>query len=120
MRSYRPKRVGEMIFRELAMRLRTEVKDDRVGDISITRVEVNRDLSRATIFFLPLGGGAVTDDIEDGLVEAAKQLRGPIGRELRLRHAPELVFVEDTEHDKALRVASLLDQIANERGEGRE
>lgn len=115
--SYRPQRVGEMIFRELALRLRTEVKDERVGDISITRVEVNRDLSRAVVFFLPLGGGEVSAELAEGLVEAARQLRGPIGRSLRLRHAPELVFKEDTEHDKALRVARLLDQIAHDREE---
>lgn len=117
--SYRPQRVGEMIFRELSMRLRTQVKDERVGDISITRVEVTRDLSRAQIFFLPLGGGEVDEDLHEGLLEAAKQLRGPIGRALRLRHAPELVFREDVDHDKAVNVARLLDQIASERGEGR-
>jgi ribosome-binding factor A len=115
--SYRPQRVGEMIFRELSLRLRTEVKDERVGDVSITRVEVNRDLSRAQIFFLPLGGGEVSEDLREGLVEAARQLRGPIGRSLRLRHAPELVFKEDTEHDKALRVARILDEIGREREE---
>ena len=115
MGGYRPKRVAQMIFRELSSRLHTQVKDPRVGFVSITRVEVSRDLSRATAFFLPLGGGEVSEDLVAGLAEAAKQLRGPIGRELRLRHAPEIVFVEDTEHDKALEVARLLEKLSRER-----
>ena len=54
MRGYRPERVAELIHRELGQRLLTEIKDPRVTPISITKVDVNRDLSRAIIHFLPL------------------------------------------------------------------
>lgn len=111
---YRPERVAEMVHRELAQRLRTEVKDPRVEPISITSVQVTRDLSRASIAYLPLGGGLPSADLKEGLAQAAKQLRGPIGRALRLRHAPELVFEYDEHREAAFRVTALLDRIGRE------
>jgi ribosome-binding factor A len=115
MPGYRPERVGEMIFRELAERLRSQIKDPRVAPISITKVEVTRDLSRAVVSYMPLGGGQPAADLVEGLEVAAKQLRGPIGRALRLRHAPELVFTYDERTDAAFRVTAILDKLSAER-----
>lgn len=121
MRGYRPERVAELLHKELAQRLRLEVKDPRLEPLSITHVDVTRDLSRATVHYLPLGGGEVTGDLRDALDEAAKRLRGPIGRALRLRHAPEIVFVKDVHTERAVRVTQLIDEIAAERrGTGEE
>ena len=117
MPSYRPERIAEMIHRELAQRLRLEVKDPRVTPISITGVEVTRDLRRAEIAYMPLGGGDVSAELQEGLEEAAKRLRGPIGRALRLRHAPELVFEVDSTTEEAIRVTRLLDELARQREE---
>jgi len=114
MRGYRPERVAELIHRELGQRLLTEIKDPRVTPISITKVEVNRDLSRAVVHFLPLGGGVPSPDLVDGLDHVAKQLRGPIGRALRLRHSPELVFEVDTHTEEAVRITQLLNEIGEE------
>jgi ribosome-binding factor A len=105
----------EMIHRELADRLRSDIKDERIGMLSITHVEVTRDLSRATISYMPLGGGAPSEDLVDAIDQAARQLRGPIGRVLRLRHAPELVFVYDEHTDAAFRVTALIDKLGAER-----
>ncbi|MEQ1566015.1 MAG: 30S ribosome-binding factor RbfA [Myxococcota bacterium] len=126
MSGYRPERVAEMIHRELAERLRSDLKDERLAALSITAVEVTRDLSRAQISYMPLGGGQPTEDLVEAVEQAARQLRGPIGRALRLRHAPELVFVYDEHTDAAFRVTALLDRIGAERrareatGEGEE
>lgn len=117
MRGYRPERVAELVHKELAQRLRLEVKDPRLEPVSLTHVEVNRDLSRATVHYLPLGGGAPSQDLQEALDEAARQLRGPVGRALRLRHAPELVFVVDTHTEKAFEVSRLIDEVAAERRE---
>lgn len=106
-----------LIHQELGQRLRLQVKDPRVTPISITSVEVSRDLKRAVVQFLPLGGGPVGPELLEGLVSAARQLRGPIGRALRLRHAPELVFEVDTHTEDAIRITSLLDRLAAEREE---
>ncbi len=115
MPAHRAERVAEMLHRELDERLRLEVKDPRVTPISITSVEVSRDLSRAVVEFLPLGGGPVEQDLLDGLAHAARQLRGPIGRALRLRHAPEIVFRVDAHTEEAIRITGLLARMERER-----
>ena len=117
MPGYRPARVAELIHKELGQRLRLEVKDPRVTPISITAVDVTRDLSRATVSYLPLGGGTPSADLIDGLSAAARQLRGPIGRALRLRHAPEIVFEVDTHTEEAIRITQLLDSLAEQRSD---
>jgi ribosome-binding factor A len=111
MPSYRPERVAEMVHRELSTRLRRDIKDPQMGDVSITRVDMTRDLGRATVYFLPLGGGDVSKELRQALARASKQLRGPVGRALRLRTAPEIVFREDVHHEEAVRLTRLLDQI---------
>jgi ribosome-binding factor A len=115
MPGFRPERVAEMIHRELSERLRSEIKDPRVGPISITNVEVTRDLSRAVISYMPLGGGEPSEELTEGLHDAARRVRGPIGRVLRLRHAPELVFVYDRKTDEAFHVMGVLDRLTRER-----
>lgn len=114
MPSYRPARVAEMIHRELAQRLREEIKDPELTDISITKVDVSRDLGRATVWYLPLGGGEVTEGLRGAVDRAARRLRGPVGRALRLRTAPELVFEVDPHTDEAVRITSLLGRIGEE------
>lgn len=115
MPGFRPERVAEMIHRELDERLRSEIKDPRVGPVSITNVVVTRDLSRAVISYLPLGGGEPSADLREGLDEAARRVRGPIGRVLRLRHAPELVFTYDRKTDEAFHVMGVIDRLSAER-----
>ena len=120
MGGYRAERVAEMIHRELAQRLLLEVKDPRLEPVSITNVKVSGDLSRAVVDYLPLGGGAPSTDLVDALDEAAQRLRGPIGRALRLRHAPQILFRLDTHTETAVRVTSLLRDLVHEDGEGEE
>lgn len=114
MPSHRPERIAEMIHREIAERLLTEIKDPEMEPISITSVEVTRDLGRATVHYLPLGGGASSKGLLSALERVARGLRGPVGRALRLRTAPELVFVYDAQHEEAVRVTHLLEEVARE------
>ena len=72
---------------------------------------------RRRCLVLARGGGTPSADLMEGLEVAAKQLRGPIGRALRLRHAPELVFEVDEHLEEAIRVTHLLDRLAEERRE---
>jgi ribosome-binding factor A len=117
MPSYRPKRVAEMVHKEVSHRLRVEIKDPRISSISITNVEVSRDLQGAVISYLPLGGGVPSEELLAGLSDAARRLRGPIGRALRLRRAPNLHFVYDSNFEDAIRVSNLLDRLGAERNE---
>jgi ribosome-binding factor A len=115
MPGHRPERVADMLLRELAERLRSDIKDPRVGPISITHIEVTRDLSRAVVDYLPLGGGKPSSDLADGLADASRKVRGPIGRALRLRHAPEIVFRFDAKAEDTFRVMNVLDRLSAER-----
>jgi ribosome-binding factor A len=108
---FRPKRVAAQIHRELSMRLRGFLSESEWGYISITNVDVTRDLQKATISYMPLGGGEVSDELHEAVRAAAKQLRGPIGRALRIRNAPELIFQPDKHTEEAVRMTNLLNRI---------
>jgi ribosome-binding factor A len=114
MPGWRPERIGEMIHREVSSRLMMDIKDPELSPISVTRVEVTKDLGRAVIWFLPLGGGAVSKSLKEALGRAARAMRGPIGNALRLRVAPELVFKFDEAHEEAVRITDMLNRIGRE------
>jgi ribosome-binding factor A len=117
MPTHRPERIAEMIHMEIAQRLLRDIKDPLLTPISITRVEVPRDLGCANVFYLPLGGGNASAALQEALVRAGKQIRGPIGRALRLRTAPELIFKFDVDHEQAVKVSLLLGKISQQQRE---
>ncbi len=112
--SNRNERVAGEIHAILADALRTRVKDPRITPISLTGVRVTRDLGTATVHFTPLGGEGDLKAIQAGLRAATGFLRREIGSQLRLRHAPELVFEPDTGLDDAIRLTSLLERMEAE------
>jgi ribosome-binding factor A len=81
--------------REIGQMLLTEVKDPRIGFVSVTRVEVTRDLSLARAFVSVMGTPEEQEASVSGLKKAAGFLRGEVGRRLGLRKSPELVFHVD-------------------------
>lgn len=115
MAGFRHERVAEQIHREVSARLLREIKDPRYTPISVTRVDVTKDLRRAVIQYLPLGGNEPSDELVEGLNDIAKHLRGPVARALRLQFAPELVFQVDHTTDQAIRVMSIIEKLAYER-----
>lgn len=117
MAGYRPQRIAEMIHRELAVRLRQELKDPGFPPVSITHVEVTRDLSVARISWSPLGGVEPSHELVEAMDDASRRLRGPIGRALRTRHAPELRFELDEHTEDAVRMTRLLGEIGRELAE---
>lgn len=117
MGGYRPQRVAEMIHRELAVRLQSELRDHSHPPVSIIHVEVTKDLSIARISWSPLGGMTPSEALKEAVDEAARRLRGPIGRALRMRHAPELRFELDNHTDQAVQMTELLGRIGRELAE---
>lgn len=116
MKGVRPKRVAELVHGELAQLIRLEVRDPRVGWVSITHVEVSRDLQVAKVFVTPLGGQGDPDEMLEGLEQAAGYLRRLLGRRMKLRYTPVLVFELDDGVDEAVRMTSMLDAMARDRG----
>ncbi len=96
--------------RVLADLISREVKDPRVGNVTITQVEVAQDLATARIFFVPFAGSHDPQEVARGLTRAGGFLRGAVGRELGLRHAPRLSFVFDDTLDKAAHLTDLINR----------
>jgi ribosome-binding factor A len=108
----RPDRVAEAIRVEVATFLTQEAKDPRiVGLVTVTGVDVSRDLRVATVFVSIYGSEAEQAATRDGLASVASHLRSRIGRALRLRLAPEVVFKADESIARAARIESLLSQL---------
>jgi len=103
-------RIEAQMQRVLADLISREVKDPRVGNVTITAVEVAHDLATAKIFFVPFAGAHDPTEVGRGLTAAGGFLRGAVGRELGLRHAPRLSFVFDDTLDKAVKLTNLIDR----------
>jgi ribosome-binding factor A len=105
----RPDRVAEAIREEVATFLNEHVKDPRVrGLVTVTGVDLTRDLRHAKVFVSVLGSDEERAATYEGLASVAAHLRSRVGRALRLRVAPEIVFKEDQSVAHAARIESLL------------
>lgn len=98
---------------EVATFLNGGVKDPRVSGklITVTAVDVTRDLGHATVFVSIMGGEAERTATLEGLSSVASHLRSHIGRALRLRVAPEIAFRFDESVSRAARIETLLASI---------
>jgi len=105
----RLRRVADQIHRELSELLRTQLKDPRVGMITLTGVEVSPDLAHAKVFFTMLGESDALTQTEHGLKHAAGFLRSLLGARLKLRVIPELHFHHDASVERGVRLSQLID-----------
>ncbi|MGE0583334.1 MAG: 30S ribosome-binding factor RbfA [Steroidobacteraceae bacterium] len=110
----RRERIEGEVQRVLSTLVAREVKDPRVGSVTITAVQLAPDLSVARVFFLPFGGRHTADEVREGLASAAGFLRGEVGRRLSLRHAPRLEFVIDRHLEEASQLTSLIDRAVRD------
>lgn len=105
-------RVNALLREELSELLRRgEVKDPRVGTVTITAVEASRELDVARVFIQLFGDDARRAEALEGLRHAAGYLRTRLGRDLRLRKVPELRFEWDSTLERASRIERLLAEI---------
>lgn len=110
MPTIRQAKVGEMIRRELAELLQKELRDPRLGLVSITDVDVARDFSVAKIFISVIGTPREKADALKALQGAAGFLRGHLGRAMDLRTIPALAFRYDTGIERGVRMYELLQE----------
>jgi ribosome-binding factor A len=108
-KSARHQRIESEMHRVLAELIAREVKDPRVGHVTITLVEMQSDMSAARALFVPFGDEHSSDEVQAGLTRAAGFLRGEVGRRLSLRHAPKLEFALDESIERADRLTRLID-----------
>jgi ribosome-binding factor A len=108
--SRRTDQVGEAIREEIAGLVARGLKDPRIGFVTITRAQVTSDLRQARIFFGVLGDEKQKEKTLAGLQQAAGFIRHELGKRLRLRFLPDLIFQYDVGLEATDRVARLLDE----------
>lgn len=115
----RTDRVNELLREELAQLISREVKDPRIGTVTITGVETSRELDTARVYVQLFGDEGRRSEALGGLSHAAGYLRRRLARTLRLRKVPELRFVLDETLERADRIERLLREIRGERAQGK-
>ena len=116
--SRRVARVSASIKREISQMLVSDIKDDRVGAgmVSVTAVDVSGDLQHAKVFVSIYGTEEAKTETMAGLAAATSYVRGELGRRMRLRRTPEIIFKEDVSFEQGTQVLNLLSQLKHERG----
>lgn len=110
----RTQRLGQLLKEEVSRLLYREVKDVRIGSVVITDVTVTSDLMQATVYVQVPGDDDRKAEALQGLASAAGFMRSRLGRELRIRRAPELHFRVDRTQERAARINELLSQVAED------
>lgn len=112
MAGHRIQRVNEQLKREVAQILAAEVKDPRVGAVTVTHVTAAPDLTLARVFVQLVGDEAERKQTMLGLKAATAFIRTTLGQRLPMRRVPELRFEPDRNLDHALRIEKLLQEAA--------
>ena len=113
--SGRPQKLGDLIQRELSALLQRELRDPRVGMITITGVDVSPDFSHAKVFFTTLTAAHV-GEAKEGLKRAAGFLRTQLAKRLKLYTTPELRFEYDESVERGDRLSRLIDSVTKKNG----
>jgi ribosome-binding factor A len=116
----RTQRVGGQIQRELAQIIQQELRDPRLGLVTISAVEMSKDMSHAKVYITLMNPDQDVDGTLKVLKKASGFLRRALGKRIVLRVLPELHFVYDRSLERGLRVDALLDSVAAEREDNKE
>ena len=106
----RHERLATEIHRALSELLRVETRDPRLAHVSLTAVELSRDLGVARVHFSLLDPDDAPGPALEGLERAAGFLRSKLGHVLTVRHVPELRFAHDDSAERSMRISELLDR----------
>ncbi|MCH8308531.1 MAG: 30S ribosome-binding factor RbfA [Proteobacteria bacterium] len=109
----RNKRLAAQVLRTLSELLRFEIKDPSLDGVSLTIVEMTRDLSLARVYFSLLNPDDDPDTALQGLRRASGFLRGKLGSALKVRHVPELRFLHDDSVARGMKISKLIENARN-------
>lgn len=113
----RAERLKELMKEEVSAILQRELKDPRIGFVTVTDVELSSDLRYAKVFVSILGDENSREETMRALESATGFIRGEIGRRIRMRYTPEVSFKLDKSIERGARVFELLSQIRKGTGE---
>ena len=111
----RIEKLQELIKQEVGKMLLYDIKDPRIGFVTVTEVEMTGDLREAKIFVSIMGNDEQIKDTMDGLKSALGFIRREIGKRIRLRFTPEISFAPDKSLDYSEHIQKILLQIERER-----
>ena len=111
MATQRAVRVGELIQKELSDIMLRGLRDPRIGFVTFMSVDVTSDLRIAKVYFTVMGEDADVEQSQAGLNSAAAYMRRELGKRMRLRHVPELIFKHDTSVAYGSHIESLIRQL---------
>lgn len=111
MESRRAHKVADLIRDEISAMLLKELKDPRIGFVTITQVEIGPDLRQARVLYSVVGSEAEQESSREGLASATRFIRARLGRRLCLRRVPELFFKYDSSLTTGARLASLIKEL---------
>lgn len=109
----RTRRIAELLQRELAMLIARDLDDPRIGMVTITGVDVTKDLALAKVFVTRLGEAGVPTEIVAVLNHAAGYLRRRLSDHLDMRVTPELLFRYDQTVEKGLALSQIIDRAVS-------
>lgn len=109
-------RIADQIQRELADLIHNELKDPRIGLITLTGVEVSHDYAHAKVFYTSLGNAGDNFLTAKGLEHSAGFLRSQLSHRLKLRVVPQLHFIYDESVERGMRLSQLIDEAVAQEG----
>jgi ribosome-binding factor A len=114
MRPQRQARIDHEIQRAIAKIIAEDVRDARLGFVTVVRAEITQDMQQCKVFVSIIGDRHVARQSMDALQSAARFIRGELGNAIDLRYTPELTFVEDRSTEKAIELARTLAKAGGE------
>jgi len=109
--SFRPERLAEAIKKEVSELLAEELKDPRIGFVSITSVEVSRDLRYASVYISVFGEPETRKASLEALQKAHGFIRGELAKRIRMRYTPEITFKLDESIERGSRLITLINKV---------
>ena len=119
MSSQRAGRVQEAIRQEISVIVQNHIKDPRIGFLTITKVELSKDLRHARVFFSVLGEAKDKHLALKGLNSAKGYIKGLLADKIKMRFMPEIVFKIDESVQYANQIFDILDKIKKEKADGK-
>jgi len=104
-------RVDHEIQRAVAKILSEDLKDPRLGFVTVTRAEISSDMMNCKVFVSVIGDRHTARLSMDALKKASRFVRGELGAAVKLRHTPELTFVEDRTTERAIALSKTLERV---------
>ena len=111
---HRADRVKELLRQEISQLIQEEIKDPRIGFATVTDVELSQDLRHAKVFVSVYGDEEARKETLKGLQSAGGFIRNEIGKRIRMKHVPEILFRFDQSIERGARISKLLHEIHNE------